>query len=70
MQKLNLFQKIKAKTPTKNKVRGQIMTAIGTICVLILNLIEIENVYIKTVLIIVGVLSGGIAFKDATKYKK
>ena len=67
---MNLIDKIRAKTPTKNKVRGQIFTAIGTVCVLVLNLIEIENVYIKAVLIIVGVLSGGIAFKDATKYKK
>lgn len=70
MQKLNLLQKIFRETPPKNKIRGQILTAVGTICVLVLNLIEIENVYIKAVLIIVGVLSGGIAFKDATKYKK
>jgi hypothetical protein len=67
---MNLLDKIKAKTPTKNKVRGQIMTSIGTICVLILNLIEIQNIYIKTAIIILAVLTGGIAFKDATKYKK
>jgi len=67
---MNLLEKIKAKTPRKNKIRGQIMTAIGTICVLILNLIEIQNIYIKTVIIILAVLTGGIAFKDATKYKK
>ena len=70
MQKFNLIQKIRAKTPTKNKVRGQIFTAIGTVCVLILNLIEIQNIYIKTAIIILAVLTGGIAFKDATKYKK
>lgn len=70
MQKLNLLDKIRAKTPTKNKVRGQIFTAIGTVCVLVLNLIEIENIYIKTAIIITAVLTGGIAFKDATKYKK
>jgi hypothetical protein len=70
MQKFNLIQKIRAKTPKKNKVRGQIFTAIGTVCVLILNLIEIENIYIKTAIIILAVLTGGSAFKDATKYKK
>ena len=70
MQKFNLIQKIRAKTPKKNKVRGQIFTAIGTVCVLILNLIDIENIYIKTAIIILSVLTGGIAFKDATKYKK
>ena len=67
---MNLIDKIRAKTPTKNKIRGQIFTAIGTICVLVLNLIEIQNVYIKTAIIITAVLTGGIAFKDATKYKK
>ena len=67
---MNLLDKIRAKTPTKNKVRGQIFTAVGTVCVLVLNLIEIENIYIKTAIIIIAVLTGGIAFKDATKYKK
>lgn len=67
---MNLIDKIKAKTPIKNKVRGQIFTAVGTVCVLVLNLIEIENVYIKTAIVILAVLTGGIAFKDATKYKK
>ena len=70
MQKLNLIDKIRAKTPIKNKVRGQIFTGIGTICVLVLNLIEIENIYIKAAIIITAVLTGGIAFKDAAKYKK
>jgi len=67
---MNILDKIRAKTPTKNKVRGQIFTGIGTICVLVLNLIEIENIYIKTAIIVTAVLTGGIAFKDATKYKK
>lgn len=67
---MNLLDKIKAKTPIKNKVRGQIFTAVGTICLLVLNLIEIKNIYIKTAIIITAVLTGGIAFNDATKYKK
>lgn len=67
---MNIIEKIKAKTPRKNKVRGQIFTAVGTVFVLVLNLIEIENIYIKTAIIITAVLTGGIAFKDATKYKK
>lgn len=70
MQKLSLIEKIKAKTPRKNKIRGQLMTAIGTISFLVLNLIEIDNIYIKTAIIIVSVLTGGIALSDATKYKK
>lgn len=70
MQKLNLIQKIRAKTPRKNKIRGQIMTAIGTLSTVLLTVGDFQNKWITITLICVAVLSGGIAAKDATKYKK
>lgn len=67
---MTLLEKIKAKTPRKNKIRGQIMTAIGTLSTVLLTVGDFQNKWITLTLICVAVLSGGIAAKDAVKYKK
>lgn len=62
-----LWQKIIAKTPRKNKVRGQLMTAIGTTAGIVLASGVVTAPLGILALTITAVLTGGMAFNDATK---
>lgn len=67
---LTLWQKIIAKTPRKNKVRGQLMTAIGTGASIALMSGVVTAPLGVLALAITAVLTGGMAFSDATKTVK
>lgn len=67
---LTLWQKIISKTPRKNKVRGQLMTAIGTGASIALMSGVVTAPLGVLALAITAVLTGGMAFSDATKTVK
>ena len=66
-EKLGLLKRIIAKTPKKNKRRGQIMTAIGTAAGIVLASGVVTAPIGIVLLSITMALTGGMAVNDAQK---
>ena len=67
---MNIFEKIKAPTPRKNKRRGRIATAIAGVSeTLALSGMFDDKPVILMILHSVATISGAVAMNDATKVK-
>ena len=67
---MRLIDRLRARTPRKNKRRGQILTAVGTAASITLMSGVVTAPFGLIALAITAVLTGGIAFSDATKFVK
>ena len=67
---MNLYRRIKGKTPPKDKIRGKLMTVLSAVCLVVTASGVVENEYLKIAIDIVMVLSGGKAFYHAQKVLK
>ena len=67
---MNLIERIKAKTPRKNKVTGKISTVIGVACASALGTGLIVNPIAIVALTVGSVVFGGKALFDAQKVIK
>ena len=65
---MNIFQRIKAKTPKRNKKIGKIVTVIGGACLLVAESGQIEHKpTLKLTLNVIGLLCGAKALYHAQK---
>lgn len=67
---MNIIDRIRKKTPARDKLHGQISTAIGVICVTLLSLDTFQDKTAVTLLTIGAVLFGGKSIYHAQKVKK
>lgn len=67
---MNIIDRIRKKTPAKDKFHGQVSTAIGVVCVTLLSLEIFDNKYAIAALTIGAVLFGGKSIYHAQKVKK
>jgi hypothetical protein len=64
---MNFIQRVLAKTPTRNKVVGQICTLIGLVSAIVLSSGVVKNEYVQLLFTILSVVFGGNALYQAQK---
>lgn len=67
---MNIVDRIKAKTPRKHKLNGQVSTVIGTVCASVLATGLVVNPIGVITLTVGSVLFGGKALYHASKVQK
>lgn len=67
---MNLYKRIKGKTPPKDKFKGKILTVLSAICLAITTSGLIQDESLLLILEITTILCGGKAFYHAQKVLK
>jgi hypothetical protein len=67
---MNLIDRIKRKTPARDKLHGKISTVVGVVCVTLLSLETFEDKTVVALLTVGAVLFGGKSIYHAQKIKK
>jgi hypothetical protein len=67
---MNVYKRIKGKTPPKDKIKGQFMTVLSAICLVLSASGLVKNEYINLGFEIITILCGGKAFYHAQKVLK